>query len=571
MDKKLTFGSVCDGIGCGHLAFEREGLSCLWSAEIEPFPSAVLKERFPHVRNVGNMKKVRGKLKEAFIKAPDVFIGGCPCQAFSIAGLRKGLEDDRGNLSLEFCRIADAIDAVRFAAGKDGCVVCYENVPGLLSDKGNAFGCFLGMLAGEDEAIAVEKWPRAGVVCGTRRRVAWCVLDSQYFGVAQRRRRVFVVAVPNQLVERLGARADPAEILSIGQSKKRDTPSRKGSGEGVADDAGKRVEGGHWDGSEVHPTLNQSHNDGGIGASNQEIFSQRGAGLVQCMAHGQGGAEITQDHAPCLSCNHKAPILFDQPPQALYENHANDSRVTDPHEVSPMPTARMGTGGGNVPLVGPGEQKGDAYKCGGCSHYGYQTTHSTICPMCGADDYENVMIAPTIGSNAGKIFAFGYQKYVNPDEMDDEGQVKEPCVAISDVIHGDKACNGKGWNDDGSAYTLDTMATQGVCFQQNTRDEVRLISGDGDLAGCLSAQAGMKQQNYLATSNIPLTACSECDTLLLHTLERKVSNVTTNQTDACEILRLLRKTVGEEAYEKWCADIITSLQPPEILRQALHG
>ena len=109
-------------------------------------------------------------------------------------------------------------------------------------------------------------------------------------------------------------------------------------------------------------------------------------------------------------------------------------------------------------------------------------------------------------------------------------------VSIQDVIHGDKTCNGKGWNDDGSAYTLDTMATQGVCFPNETE----------------------------------LTSCSECDTLLLHTLERKVSNATTNQTDACEILRLLRKTVGEEAYEKWCADIIASLQPPEILRQALH-
>lgn len=435
---KPTFGSVCDGIGCGHLAFEREGFDCRWSAEIEPFPSAVLAYRFPEVRNMGDMMIARDLIETKQIAAPDVFIGGTPCQAFSIAGKRKGLDDERGNLSLEFCRIADGIDAVRRADGKDGCAVLWENVPGVLSDKGNAFGCFLGMLAGEDEAIEVEKWPSAGMVCGERRRVAWCVLDSQYFGVAQRRRRVFVVAVPNELVERLGERADPSEILAIGRCLRGDTPSRKDAGKETAGDAGKGAEGSHWDGSGVHPTLNQSaKGSGGIGASNQEIFSQRGGGLVG-FRMASFGEHVEDGTASTM----KQMDYKDATDLALYENHANDSRVTGPHEVSPMLTARMGTGGGNVPLVGPS-----------------------------AISFERRMVRTTGGQPQEDIVGC-----LRADQNSGDGA---PCVAIADVIHGDKQCNGKGWKDDGSAYTLDTMATQGVCYPIDTMNALGRQNGAG--------------------------------------------------------------------------------------------
>jgi DNA (cytosine-5)-methyltransferase 1 len=520
-----TFGSVCDGIGCGHLAFEREGYDCQWSSEIEPFPSAVLAYRFPDVRNIGNMMLACDMIESKHLAAPDVFIGGTPCQAFSIAGKREGLNDERGNLSLEFCRIADGIDAVRHADGKDGCTILWENVPGVLSDKGNAFGCFLGMLAGEDEAVEVEKWPRAGVVCGTRRRVAWCVLDSQYFGVAQRRRRVFVVAVPNQLVERLGERADPAEILSIGYSLRRDTPSRKDTGKAVAGYAPTSF--GKY--TESLGTLRASGGDYGGGS---EV-------LV--------GPSAVDDVANCLqtTCNDYSRadgfnMVVEPNPQALCENHAQDCRVTGPHDVSPMLSAKMGTGGGNVPLVGSGEQEGDAYKCGTCSHFGRQTAHQTICPACGADDYENVMLMPTIGPYAGKVFASCYGRYVDQDRLDSEGQLiegekfwcpdckesffdkyatgaagsmtpaecpkcgSEKCevytgqetktdvhaIAVADVIHSDKACNGNGRKADGSAYTLDTMATQGVCTAFSCKDNGR--DATDELSPTLRSMAGVK-------------------------------------------------------------------------------
>lgn len=118
------------------------------------------------------------------------------CQAFSVAGLRKSLADARGNLSLVFCEIANAIDSVRTVQRKRPVTVFWENVPGVLNTKDNAFGCFLAGLVGSDFPLTSEatRWPRAGFVVGPKRSAAWRVLDAQYFGLAQRRKRVFVVA-----------------------------------------------------------------------------------------------------------------------------------------------------------------------------------------------------------------------------------------------------------------------------------------------------------------------------------------------------------------------------------------
>ena len=157
------------------------------------------------------------------VEAPDLFCGGTPCQAFSVAGLRNSLDDARGNLSLTFVGIANAIDHVRSVRGDAPAIVFWENVPGVLSTKDNAFGCFLAALAGESDPVTCPdgKWSTAGVVVGQTRTVAWRVLDAQYFGVAQRRRRVFVIA---------SARADfdPAEVLFEFNGVRRDiAPSRE--------------------------------------------------------------------------------------------------------------------------------------------------------------------------------------------------------------------------------------------------------------------------------------------------------------------------------------------------------
>ncbi|WP_247605419.1 phage N-6-adenine-methyltransferase [Providencia rettgeri] len=193
---KLTYGSVCSGIEAASVAWESLHMKPEWFSEIEPFPCAVLNHHWPEVKNLGDMTTITDKLKAGEVTAPDVLVGGTPCQAFSVAGLRGGLSDERGQLTLSFVELADCIDEIREKDGKKPAIIVWENVPGVLSSKDNAFGCFLAGLAGESEELKSPggKWSNAGVVSGPQRTIAWRILDAQYFGVPQRRRRVFVVA-----------------------------------------------------------------------------------------------------------------------------------------------------------------------------------------------------------------------------------------------------------------------------------------------------------------------------------------------------------------------------------------
>ncbi|ENL8210644.1 Dam family site-specific DNA-(adenine-N6)-methyltransferase [Salmonella enterica] len=273
----MRYGSVCSGIEAASVAWESLGWQPAWFAEIEAFPSAVLAHHWPHVTNLGDMTKIAAAVRAGDIEAPDVLVGGTPCQAFSIAGLRNGLEDERGRLTLSYVELANAIDDKRRERGEKEAIIVWENVPGVLSSKDNAFGCFLAGLAGESSELqpAGGKWTHAGCVSGPERTIAWRVLDAQFFGVAQRRKRVFVVASARKGF-------DPAEVLFEFESVRRDTPPRREPQTAVTADTGNGAEGGsHWDNpANPHPTLNQSNNIGGIGASNQEIFAQRGAGIV---------------------------------------------------------------------------------------------------------------------------------------------------------------------------------------------------------------------------------------------------------------------------------------------------
>jgi site-specific DNA-cytosine methylase len=208
MSGSIRFGSVCSGIEAASVAWGTLGWKAAWLSEIEPFPCAVLKHHYPDVPNYGDMTLLPARITSGEIEAPDLFCGGTPCQAFSVAGLRNSLDDARGNLSLTFCEIANAIDDRRSVRGKSPSIVFWENVPGVLNTKDNAFGCFLGALAGEDDALVAPggKWTNAGFIDGPQRTIAWRVLDAQYFGVPQQRRRVFVVASARD-------NFDPAQIL----------------------------------------------------------------------------------------------------------------------------------------------------------------------------------------------------------------------------------------------------------------------------------------------------------------------------------------------------------------------
>ena len=215
----IIYGSVCSGIEAATQAWHPLGMCAVWFAEIEPFPSAVLAHHYPDVPNHGDMTKLAALVLAGKIPAPDVLVGGTPCQAFSVAGMREGLTDPRGALTIKYVELADAVDYVRAVKRKPASVIVWENVPGVLSDKGNAFGCFLGALAGEDCELQPpgKKWQDAGCVYGPKRTIAWRVMDAQYFGLAQRRRRVFVVASARDGF-------DPTEVLFEREGTRRDIP-----------------------------------------------------------------------------------------------------------------------------------------------------------------------------------------------------------------------------------------------------------------------------------------------------------------------------------------------------------
>lgn len=218
----MRYGSVCSGIEAASKAWEPLGWKPAWFSEIEPFPSAVLAHHWPEVTNLGDMTKIADAVRAGEVEAPDVLVGGTPCQAFSIAGLREGLSDDRGQLTLSYVELANAIDAKRRERGEPEAIIVWENVPGVLSSKDNAFGCFLAGLAGESSELqpAGGKWTHAGCVSGPERFIAWRVLDAQFFGVAQRRRRVFVVASARKGF-------DPAAVLFELDCVRRDSAPRR--------------------------------------------------------------------------------------------------------------------------------------------------------------------------------------------------------------------------------------------------------------------------------------------------------------------------------------------------------
>lgn len=405
----MKFGSVCSGIEAASVAWHPLGWKAAWLSEIEPFPSAVLAHHYPNVPNLGDMTTLPERIRLGEVEAPDLFCGGTPCQAFSVAGLRNSLNDARGNLSLIFCEIANAIDKRRLDAGLVPSIVFWEQVPGVFSTKDNAFGCFLGALAGEDEPIIPSggKWTNAGCVYGPQRAVAWRVLDAQYFGVAQRRRRVFVVA---------SARGDfdPAAVLFEFDGVRRDTaPSREAR--------------------QTAPTIPaRSTAGGGLGTD----FDCDGGTI--CVATGQAGAEIGADMAPTLNCNHEAPYVA--------------------HSLRVAPCEFCGYTFDHDKL--------GRYGCPNCEGDGLGVSHSLRGE--GFDASEDgtgrgtplvpVAFHPTqdpISSTDGTTHAMG---------CGSSGGQESVAVAIQDVRGTDKAQNGRGWNDDGTAYTLDTHATQGVAI-----------------------------------------------------------------------------------------------------------
>lgn len=476
MSCAITYGSICSGIEAATVAWHPLGWRAEWFAEIEPFPSAVLAYRWPEVPNLGDMTKMARQVLAGSIAAPEVLVGGTPCQAFSVAGMRAGLDDPRGQLTIKYVELADAVDHVRPAG--DECVIVWENVPGVLSDKGNAFGCFLGALVGESDALQPSggKWTDTGCVYGPRRTAAWRVLDAQYFGLAQRRRRVFVVA---------SARAgfDPAAVLFESEGVRRDHPPRRGEGENPTGTiAGGARRNGGYSTDDIPLTA------GSLRAQAQSSHREDSETFIP-VAFG-GGANCQQtDVATALS------------------DHPGGTRMDAETETFIV----AGTLQANGKAAGSATQQ-DAES-------GLLVVHGTQDPC--VDDH----IAHALGRNHGQenaVLAFSCKDYgadtareLSPtlramghgeSHANAGGQVAV-CVT-GDISHTLKA-EGFDGSEDGTGRGQPIVA-----FTQNSRSEVRQINGDGQIIGALAAEAGAQQQNYLAAgSAVRRLTPRECERL----------------------------------------------------------
>ena len=400
----MTLGSLFDGIGGFPLAAVHCGGVPVWASEIEPFPMRVTKLRFPDMIHVGDITKLDG----AKLPPVDVICGGSPCQDLSVAGLRKGLAGERSGLFMDQVRIVKEMRAEDERRGVSDDFIrprylVWENVPGAFSSaNGEDFRAVIEEIVHiKDSTCHVPRpdtgrWESAGAaILGDQFSLAWRVLDAQYWGVAQRRRRIFLVAdfggltAPKILFEQERLPGDPAE----GQDQGKGVTAAAGNSS--ADSGGSRVaEEKQVDIFAVHidqreETINLNGISGALMATTNlqmQTFVAGGmrkfesAEKEECLClNDQGGermdvsVDITatlragmSGHPPLVMGIQQGSAGTEEIPdpalteeaetggnnqQILFENHGIDARYTGPHEVAPTMSARYGTGGNNVPLV----------------------------------------------------------------------------------------------------------------------------------------------------------------------------------------------------------------------------
>jgi len=419
-NNQISFVSMFSGIEAASVAFGPLGWRAICFAEIEKFPSAVLAHHYPNTPNVGDMSAHDWS---QYAGKADIVCGGPPCQAFSVAGLRQSLGDVRGNLSLVYMKALHAIKPRN---------AIIENVPGWLSTKDNAFGCFLAGLVGATDALPPPKgrrWPNAGMVAGPKGRAAWRVLDAQYFGLAQRRKRVIVVAD-------FGNGADPAAVLFEPESVRRDSPPSRETGQGIAPTISARTKGGgglgtdfdldgglitkQWP-AEIASTLDTTFGPK-MGQDNQHVnagcplFVPGPVHAIQAGALKAEGADASED-----GTGRGTPII------AFQSNQSFDSG----NNVDVAPTLRIGSGGqGQPPAI-----------CFSAKDYGADASID-LAPTLRAGGHT------TSHANAGVMpaIAYGFQPRIARNGRGDMGDVVSalnaqsgetgkgdaaPCVAIA--------------------------------------------------------------------------------------------------------------------------------------------
>jgi DNA (cytosine-5)-methyltransferase 1 len=392
----MKYLSVCSGIEAATVAWHHLGWKPSGFSEVEPFPSAVLSHHYPEVTNFGDMTQF--KEWDLGNEAIDILVGGTPCQSFSVAGLRQGLKDPRGNLMLVYLGIAE-----RFRPRW----IVWENVPGVLSsNKGRDFGTFLGALVELGYGFAYR------------------VLDAQWFGVAQRRRRVFVVGC-------FGNATSAAKVLFKSESVCRNPAPSREKGKGVA--------------GNVAPSLT---------ASNDPSRSPQSSEITQ-----QVNAVLNAQLANCLQTSSNDYSRADGFNMVLEDQGGSVINVRQDGTVG---TLRSETHGHEPAVIAygiPGNWIGRKPENGG----------NAVEPM---HD-----VSPCLTKTDNHGVAYGFEPGIAKREGEPNRFSKEMSPTLRSAMGDNQAA---------------------VAFQQNTRDEVRYINGDGQIVGALSAEAGMKQQNYIA-------------------------------------------------------------------------
>lgn len=361
----MKYLSICSGIEAATVAWHGLGWKPIAFSEIEPFPRAVLQHHYPDIPLNGDFTRLRD---EPWIGDADLLVGGTPCQDFSIAGLRQSLAGGRGNLTLEFIRLADATDNLRCSSGREPAHILWENVPGVLSVKDNAFGTFLAGLCGCGAPLVSPNeygWSDAGVVAGPKRVAAWRVLDAQYFGLAQRRRRVFVLARGGS-----GGWRCADALLPIIESLRGNPPPRREARKDVAPTLSARTKGGgglgtdfDCDGGLIAHTLNAhpggrydyetetlaAHSLRGGGFDASEDGAGRGTPLVPVMSvHDVAGTLGTRSADHPSGVKSESEFIIGVQGVAL---RGRDEGGTAELTGDVMTALRCGGGGGDKPHV----------------------------------------------------------------------------------------------------------------------------------------------------------------------------------------------------------------------------
>mgnify|MGYP000734892956 CR=1 FL=1 len=382
----MTLGSLFDGSGGFPLGGMLAGITPVWASEIEPFPIRVTTKRLPFMKHYGNVSEMDG----GEVEPVDIITFGSPCQDMSVAGKRAGLEGSRSNLFYEAVRI---IKEMRKATGGEYPKwACWENVPGAFSSSGGEdFRCVLESLCGViDESVSIpkpKKWANAGEILGDSYSLAWRVLDAQFWGVPQRRKRIYLVAdfaggsAGKILFESEGVSGYSAEGFRAWQGTAGNPADRPGTAGCVClnDQGGSRMDVTE----DVTCTLRaEAHHPPCVlesaGFCTEHSAQSRGIGFEEevspTLRAGTVPAAVALENHPTdsrvkLSADGKVQTLTSRmgtsggnvplvisrgnvtPEMVMFENHSQDTRYTGPLDTAPTVNATYGMGGNNQPFV----------------------------------------------------------------------------------------------------------------------------------------------------------------------------------------------------------------------------